>query len=374
MSRTLYRNASGLPNDEQITTARDLSVLAPRHRRALPALLQVLLDPRVRLRRRDHRQPQSPARPGRRRRRHQDRLHPRFRLQPADLGASRRPLAGRRRARRPHRRGARRLHGRADPRPYRRSVDPRPHGADDRRSRRPRPARRCSSPASPIPAGAIPPPPPTRSAAGADRGRRRGLRGRGDGRAAGRAKPAPRRRQACPRRRRAPGRKARAALAVAAATPAQLGWVKGPDPAVKERARDDAALAAGAARQGDRRSPPKRRLRRPITAAGSSRSAFPTTRPRPTICSPARAPRTAARSLRRAVHRESRQGRGRLLPRPLRRPRFGASRRNRLPFAEEERFRLLRARATRSRHPCRSRTSLASLTCAARAVDPPWSG
>ena len=28
MSRTLYRNASGLPNDEQITTARDLSVLA----------------------------------------------------------------------------------------------------------------------------------------------------------------------------------------------------------------------------------------------------------------------------------------------------------------------------------------------------------
>ena len=28
MSRTLYRNASGLPNDEQITTARDLSILA----------------------------------------------------------------------------------------------------------------------------------------------------------------------------------------------------------------------------------------------------------------------------------------------------------------------------------------------------------
>jgi len=28
MSRTLYRNASGLPNDEQLTTARDLSILA----------------------------------------------------------------------------------------------------------------------------------------------------------------------------------------------------------------------------------------------------------------------------------------------------------------------------------------------------------
>ena len=28
MSRTLYRNASGLPNDEQWTTARDLTVLA----------------------------------------------------------------------------------------------------------------------------------------------------------------------------------------------------------------------------------------------------------------------------------------------------------------------------------------------------------
>ena len=109
MSRTIYRNASGLPNDEQITTARDLTVLARALEERFPAILPLFLDPRVRLRRRDHRQPQPSARPRRRRRRHQDRLHPRLRLQPPDLGASRRPLAGRGRDGRTHRRRARRM-------------------------------------------------------------------------------------------------------------------------------------------------------------------------------------------------------------------------------------------------------------------------
>ena len=111
MSRTLYRNASGLPNDEQITTARDLTILARATEERFPALLPLFLDPRIRIRRRGHRQPQSPARPRRRRRRHQDRLHPRLRLQPADLGASRRALAGRGRHGRAHGGRARPHHG-----------------------------------------------------------------------------------------------------------------------------------------------------------------------------------------------------------------------------------------------------------------------
>ena len=49
---TVYRNASGLPNNEQVTTAHDLAVLGRVDPGAFPALLQVLLDPRIRLRRR----------------------------------------------------------------------------------------------------------------------------------------------------------------------------------------------------------------------------------------------------------------------------------------------------------------------------------
>ena len=78
------------------------------------------------------RQPQPSARPGRRRRRHQDRLHPRLRLQSPDLGASRRPLAGRRGDGRPHGRRARPDHGEPDRRPYRRSLD-HAHRDDGRR-------------------------------------------------------------------------------------------------------------------------------------------------------------------------------------------------------------------------------------------------
>ena len=44
MSHTLYRNASGLPNDEQITTAHDLTILGRARRGALPALLPLFLD------------------------------------------------------------------------------------------------------------------------------------------------------------------------------------------------------------------------------------------------------------------------------------------------------------------------------------------
>ena len=56
-------------------------------------------------------QPQQAARPGRGRRRHQDRLHPRVRLQPDDQRQDRRPAHRRRRARRPLRRQPRPDHG-----------------------------------------------------------------------------------------------------------------------------------------------------------------------------------------------------------------------------------------------------------------------
>ena len=76
MANTTYRNASGLPNDNQITTARDLTILARSLEDRFPALLHILLDRGIRIRRTNDRQSQSPARPGRRRRRHQDRLSP----------------------------------------------------------------------------------------------------------------------------------------------------------------------------------------------------------------------------------------------------------------------------------------------------------
>ncbi len=62
MSHTIYRNASGLPDNDQVTTARDQSIARARHPGALPALLQIFLDPLVHLPRPDDRQSQSSAR------------------------------------------------------------------------------------------------------------------------------------------------------------------------------------------------------------------------------------------------------------------------------------------------------------------------
>ena len=49
MSRTTYVNASGLPDDRQITTARDLTILGRVDPRALPLLLPFLLDAELHL-------------------------------------------------------------------------------------------------------------------------------------------------------------------------------------------------------------------------------------------------------------------------------------------------------------------------------------
>jgi D-alanyl-D-alanine carboxypeptidase len=70
MNRTTYVNASGLPDDDQITTARDQALLRARHRRQIPPLLSVFRDAGVRLSRRGDAQPQSFARVSRGRGRH----------------------------------------------------------------------------------------------------------------------------------------------------------------------------------------------------------------------------------------------------------------------------------------------------------------
>ncbi len=139
MTRTVYKNASGLPDDDQVTTARDQAIARPRHPGALPELLQVFLDPLVHLPRPVDRQPQPSARTRRRRRRHQDRLHQRLRLQSGHLGASRKsPHRGGGHGRQ-QRRQPRREDARADQRQDRRSLDQADRADDRRGGRRPRP-------------------------------------------------------------------------------------------------------------------------------------------------------------------------------------------------------------------------------------------
>ena len=107
MTQTIYRNASGLPDDQQITTARDQATLGRAIQDRFPKYYPLFLHPHVRLPRQCDPQPQPSARRGRRRRRHQDRLHPRVRLQHRHLGAPRRPSHRCRGVRRPHRQRAR---------------------------------------------------------------------------------------------------------------------------------------------------------------------------------------------------------------------------------------------------------------------------
>ena len=65
----------------------------PRHPGPLSALLQIFFAAVVRLSRRDDPQSRPSARIGRRRRRHQDRIYPRVRLQSRHVGSSRRTLS-----------------------------------------------------------------------------------------------------------------------------------------------------------------------------------------------------------------------------------------------------------------------------------------
>ena len=181
MSRTLYRNASGLPNDEQITTARDLTILARATEERFPRYFKYFST---------HEFDYAGEIIG-------NHNHLLGRVDGVDgikTGYTRASgfnlmtsvhrdgrslvavvLGGRTAAR------ARRLHGRADPRPFRPSVGSGPHRADDRRGRGA--ARLSSSPASSfLPAPfrrrpLVPPPVRSRKATrtrGRSAGRRRG--------------------------------------------------------------------------------------------------------------------------------------------------------------------------------------------------------
>ena len=108
MTGTIFRNANGLPNAAQHSTARDMATLGIALQRAFSAVLFLFLDPLVQIRQAAHGQPQPAARPRQGRRRHQDRLHPRFRLQPGLVGLGRQP---------PHRRRGHGRHQRRRPRP-----------------------------------------------------------------------------------------------------------------------------------------------------------------------------------------------------------------------------------------------------------------
>jgi len=78
MTRTVYRNASGLPNDDQVTTARDQSTLGRAIQDRFPRYYRYFSTAAFNYPRPFDPQPQSPARQCRGRRRHQDRLHPRL--------------------------------------------------------------------------------------------------------------------------------------------------------------------------------------------------------------------------------------------------------------------------------------------------------
>ena len=135
MTRTVYRNASGLPDDDQVTTARDQATLGRAIQDRFPRYYRYFSTTVFNFRGHSIAQPQPPDRQRRRRRRHQDRLHPRLRLQPRDLDAPRQPPSGRRGAGRPQRRFARRHHAQPAGGKPRKGLDPTHRGRDHRAQR-----------------------------------------------------------------------------------------------------------------------------------------------------------------------------------------------------------------------------------------------
>ena len=67
MTKTVYRNASGLPNDEQVTTARDQATLGRAIQERFPRYYRYFATSDVQLSRTVDPQPQPPARQRRRR-------------------------------------------------------------------------------------------------------------------------------------------------------------------------------------------------------------------------------------------------------------------------------------------------------------------
>ena len=103
MAHTTYVNASGLPDDDQITTARDQALLGRAIQDGFPRYYKYFSTQAFVFRGETIRGHDHLLERGRRRRRHQDRIYPRLRLQSAHLAASRRTLSGRRGHGRPER-------------------------------------------------------------------------------------------------------------------------------------------------------------------------------------------------------------------------------------------------------------------------------
>ena len=86
MTGTIFRNAHGLPNTAQHSTARDMATLGIALREHFPQYYGYFSTRSFTYGKQPHGQPQPPARPRQGRRRHQDRLYARVRLQPGLLG------------------------------------------------------------------------------------------------------------------------------------------------------------------------------------------------------------------------------------------------------------------------------------------------
>ena len=94
MVGTVFRNASGLPDPDQHTTARDMAVLGMALQAALPAASTPISRPAISSSAAELVRGHNDMLGARaRRRRHQDRLHPGLRLQHRHLGQRRRPQA-----------------------------------------------------------------------------------------------------------------------------------------------------------------------------------------------------------------------------------------------------------------------------------------
>ena len=251
------------------------------------------------------------------------------------------------------------------------APDPRPHRADDRRGRgAARPAGQLASLAvapGNVPARRPRAPPPARSRKATRIPRTSDAHARCRG---GRPAPRPheaRRRAPAAAGRRSPPRRSRAASPTlappqrrsnSAGSRAPIAVAKGPS-------REDAAAPAPATAPGRRRRRTIAAATTPAPATGGLEDPDRRDRRRRQGDRPARPgarPEPRALASAQAVHRENPQGRGRLLPRPVRRPQFGF-RGVRLPLAEAQRLLLFCTRLTPRRPAaatCRCiRTSLA---------------
>ena len=114
MTGTIFRNAHGLPNAAQRSTARDMAILGIALKEHFPQYYSYFSTRSFKYgkQRLGNHNRLLGQRQGRRR--HQDRLYPRFGLQPRLVGLRRQPPHRRRRHGRHQRRRARQAHGRAD--------------------------------------------------------------------------------------------------------------------------------------------------------------------------------------------------------------------------------------------------------------------